>query len=399
MPLSRIQTDALQSAITSGNILDGTIATVDVANGAITQPKLAAGALEGYMATNGTNFTFRNRIINGDMRIDQRNAGNIAASTGVSTAFGADRFPVFNQCDGGVSCQQIADAPVGFNNSLRVTITTADTNLEAIQYVEVRQTIEGFNVADLGWGTAAAQPVTLSFWVKSSLTGTFGGVFMNSAVNRSYTFSYNINSANTWEYKTISAPGDTLGTWEKTNGNGMFVILNLGAGTSFQGTANTWSGNRRHTVPNAVNLAATSGATWQVTGLQLEKGSTASAFEYRPIGTELALCQRYCTVYGNPSSSYERFGVGNATSTTVADINVFLPVQMRTTPTAVTSTVGNFAVYNNSALRTVSAISVDFSSSKIVTLTVTTSSLTAASALSLVANQNTTSFIQFLAEI
>ena len=244
--------------------------------------------------TAATGFGFKNRIINGAMMIDQRNAGASVTVTTAGGFFAADRFVTWNQSDGGVTAQQISDAPNGFNNSLRVTITSNDTNLSTTQYVETRQLIEGFNVADLGWGTANAQPVTLSFWVKSSLTGTFGGSFMNSSVNRAYPFSYIISSANTWEYKTISLVGDTTGTWEKTNGNGMFVILNLGAGTDFQGTANAWVGSRKHTVSGAVSLIGTNGATWQVTGVQLEKGSTATSFDYRPYGTELALCQRYC---------------------------------------------------------------------------------------------------------
>ena len=295
--------------------------------------------------TAATGFGFKNRIINGAMMIDQRNAGASVTVTTAGGFFAADRFVTWNQSDGGVTAQQISDAPNGFNNSLRVTITSNDTNLSTTQYVETRQLIEGFNVADLGWGTANAQPVTLSFWVKSSLTGTFGGSFMNSSVNRAYPFSYIISSANTWEYKTISLVGDTTGTWEKTNGNGMFVILNLGAGTDFQGTANAWVGSRKHTVSGAVSLIGTNGATWQVTGVQLEKGSTATSFDYRPYGTELNLCQRYYykAITGTP---FNQLAFCNVRTTTSHYAFMQLPVTMRANPSSIDySTVGIIAAW------------------------------------------------------
>jgi hypothetical protein len=286
---------------------------------------------QGLLSTNAQYTGFKNRLINGDMTIDQRNNGAAVTVTTASGFFAADRFANWNQSDGGVTAQRISDAPSGFNNSLRITITSTDTSLAPTQYVETRQLIEGFNVADLGWGTANAQTVTLSFWVKSSLTGTFGGSFMNSDVNRAYPYSYTISSANTWEYKTVTVPGDTTGTWEKTNGNGMFVILNLGAGTDFQGTANAWVAARRHTVSGAVSLIGTNGATWQVTGVQLEKGSTATSFDYLPYGTEMQLCQRYFQQHGY----YGLVGQGQNNDRNSGGY-VSFPVPMRTTPSTLT---------------------------------------------------------------
>lgn len=290
-------------------------------------------------SVNGLGYGFKNRIINGDMRIDQRNAG--ASVSG--QAFGVDRFCSFNQCDGAITSQQVSDAPEGFNYSYKITVTTADTSLGTAQYMELRQMIEGYNVADLGWGTASAKTVTLSFWTKSSLTGTFGGTLMNSSVNRSYPFSYTINAANTWEYKTITVPGDTTGTWEKTNGNGMFVMLNLGAGTDWQGTANAWVASRKQTVSGAVSLIGTLNATWQITGVQLEKGTVATEFDYRPYGAELQLCQRYYEVV---ATATEYLGCGFWNSATAPYVMAAYKVTKRAAPTmSYVGTVGNMTVF------------------------------------------------------
>jgi hypothetical protein len=251
---------------------------------------------------------FKNRIINGAMTIDQRNAG--AAVT--SDTYCPDRWRVEEVTDGAFSAQQVVDAPVGFVNSLRWTVTTADASLGATQYASVRQGIEGFNVDDLGWGTANAQTVTLSFWVKSSLTGTFGGAFGNAAFNRSYAFTYAINAANTWEYKTVTVAGDTTGTWEKTNSAGIQLNFGLGVGSTYSGTAGAWAASGLISATGAVNVMGTLSATWAITGVQLEKGSTATPFEFRSIGQELALCQRY---YNNNLLAYEGLTTGELSGT------------------------------------------------------------------------------------
>ena len=231
----------------------------------------------------------RNRIINGAMVIDQRNTG--AAVT--TNTYCPDRWRVEQVSDGTFSAQQVSDAPTGFVKSLKWTTTTADSSLAATQYATVRQGIEGYNTADLMWGTANAQAITISFWVKSSLTGTFGGIAGNNAFNRSYPFTYSINSANTWEQKTVTISGDTSGTWETTNSAGIQLYFGLGVGSTYSGTAGAWTGSSLISVTGAVSVIGTLNATWQITGVQLERGSTASSFEYRPYGTELALCQRY----------------------------------------------------------------------------------------------------------
>jgi hypothetical protein len=241
---------------------------------------------------------FRNRIINGDMRIDQRNAGASVtpANGGADYIYTLDRWRVFSQANSKFSIQQNAGAvtpPAGFNNYLGVT-SLAATSVGASDLYLLGQRIEGFNFADFGWGTANAQTITLSFWVRSSLTGTFGGALQNSAVNRSYPFAYTISAANTWEQKTITIAGDTTGTWVgSTNGAGCTLQIGLGVGSSFSGTAGAWAGSGLFSATGAVSVVATSGATFYITGVQLEAGSVATPFERRPYGTELALCQRY----------------------------------------------------------------------------------------------------------
>jgi hypothetical protein len=237
---------------------------------------------------------FRNRIINGDMRIDQRNAGASLSPTSAAYGYAVDRFPAYNSTAGSkFSIQRSTDAPTGFSNSVVVTSSSAYSVAAGDQFYFC-QFIEGFNSADFAFGTASAKTVTLSFWVKSSLTGTFGGSLMNSAYNRSYPFSYTISAANTWEQKTVTIAGDTTGTWiGSTNGLGLRVHFGLGIGSTYSGTAGAWAAAERYAPTGAVSVVGTNGATWYITGVQLEVGSVATPFERRDYGRELAMCQRY----------------------------------------------------------------------------------------------------------
>ena len=246
-------------------------------------------ALDSISNSSGSPFGFKNRIINGAMVIDQRNAGAAVTATG----YFVDRFSISNATDGAFSVQQDSSAPVGFVNSIKYTTTTADATLTTTQQTVITHGIEGTNVSDLAWGTANAQTVTLSFWVQSSLTGTFGGSLRNSGNSRSYPFTYTISTVDTWEYKTVTIAGDTSGTWLTTTGLGIQVIFGLGVGPDRSGTAGAWNSNNNTSATGAVSVIGTLNATWYVTGVQLEKGSTATSFDYRPYGTELAVCQRY----------------------------------------------------------------------------------------------------------
>jgi hypothetical protein len=274
---------------------------------------------------------FRNRIINGDMRIDQRNAG---AAVTANEALPVDRFKLaFGNSAGAFSGQQTTTAPAGFVNSLKYTTTTADASLGATEYATLYQVIEGLNVADLAWGTASAATVTLSFWCRSSQTGTFGGSLRNSANNRSYPFSYSISVANTWEQKSVTIAGDTSGTWLTTNGAGVYVNWSMGAGSTLSGTAGAWTAANYIGVTGAVNLIATLNADFYITGVQFEAGTVASPFERVDYGRQLIQCQRYYyKQQATGVSSY--FGVGYVSSATLAVGQTIFPTSMRTAPTA-----------------------------------------------------------------
>ena len=275
-------------------------------------------------------YGFKNRIINGAMAISQRGT-SFVSPTG---AYTIDRWEMEENTDGTVTVTQDTDAPTGFSFSQKFTVTSADASLAATQDLIVGQYIEGFNTADLVFGSASAATVTLSFWVKSSLTGTFGGALQNSARTRSYPFTYTISSASTWEQKTVTIAGDTTGTWiGATNGIGLRVYFGLGVGSTYSGTAGAWAATNYYSATGAVSVIGTNSATWAVTGVQLEKGSTATSFDYRPYGTELALCQRY--YYSSDKEQlYSALGTGWEQSATAATIYCPLPVPMRVTPTS-----------------------------------------------------------------
>jgi hypothetical protein len=290
--------------------------------------------------------SLRNRIINGAMVIDQRNAGaSITVNSNSGTQFGADRFLVQGTSSEGVfSAQQLsATPPTGFRNYVRIQTTTASASPASGSLYAMSQIIEGFNIADLGFGAAGASAVTFSFWIRSSLTGTFSGSLKNgNSYNRSYPFTYAISAANTWEYKTVTVAGDTTGTWQTGNLGGLIVYFDLGCGSSLLSTANSWQAGNFNGVTSSTRLISTLNATLDITGVQLEKGSVATSFDYRPYGTELQLCQRYYT------KSYE-IGVVPATATKLNIVggpmglygiwaglsSISFPVQMRTAPTFV----------------------------------------------------------------
>ena len=279
----------------------------------------------------------KNRIINGAMVIDQRNAG--ASVTPANGAYTLDRWIYQASQASKVSIQQNAGSvtpPVGFSNYLGVTSLSAYTVGSAETFV-VSQRIEGFNTADLGWGTANAKTVTLSFQVYSSLTGTFSGVFGNSNATRSYPFTYSIPIANTWTTISVTIAGDTSGSWVgATNGVGIVVYFSLGTGSTLSGTAGSWSANGYYGATGATSVVGTNGATFYITGVQLEVGSSATGYEYRQFGQELALCQRYYQYAAG--TQYSGYGA------TYNYVNWYFKVTMRAAPTlggAIAGTVSN----------------------------------------------------------
>ena len=318
--------------------------------------------INGYTPTE-SNMAGRNRIINGDMRIDQRNAGaSVTANDGV---YSLDRW-LYNAWQAGKgTLQRSTIAPAGFINSLLFTSSSA-YSVGAGETFDIQQRVEGLNVTDLAWGTASAASVTLSFWVRSSLTGTFGGALQNGAQNRSYVFSYTISAANTWEQKTITIAGDTSGTWLTTNGIGILLTINLGVGTTYSGAAGSWVTGGKFTVTGQTSVVGTSGATWYITGVQLEAGSVATPFERRQYGQELALCQRYY---------WQSFTTGVPSSTPIVPVltsnteRFALPISqvpMRATPTVVSynssGTAGFVTEFSSAISRTISSLNPEYAS-------------------------------------
>jgi hypothetical protein len=351
---------------------------------------------------------FKNRLINSAMVIDQRNAGAAVTTGGANPV---DRFAVNITSAGTYSGQQsTAVVPDGFTTSIGFTVTSSDGTLDATDNAYISQWIEGNNIADLGFGSASAKTITISFWVRSSVTGTYCVVLLNSssngtaAPNRSYVAEYSISSANTWEYKTISILGDTSGTWHTGTGRGFHVRFGLSAGTSLQQVAGSWGTGNVVGSSNQTNIMATNGATFYITGVQLEKGSTATSFDYRPYGTELALCQRYYQSinFSEAQGVYTKFGNGVAISTTQARTNTFLLVKMRTYPSlVVTSTASNYGVSVTSdiACSAVPTINSNTNPSIVTIESTVASGLTAGNAVMAQANNNQTAYVGFNAEL
>jgi hypothetical protein len=322
-------------------------------------------------------FGLKNRIINGDMVINQR---GFTGAVGTYT-YTLDRWVSSNNTSSKYTISQSSIAPTGFSNSLLVT-SSAATTVGSSDYYTISQNIEGFNFADLGFGTANAQTVTLSFWVRSSLTGTFGGSIGNYSVTRSYPFNYTISSANTWTKITVTIPGDTSGTWTgATNAGAANVLFGLGVGSTYSGTANAWTGSTIFVPTGSQSVVGTNGATWYVTGVQLERNTTATPFEWLPYSTELALCQRYYEVI-----SFGAFRGITCQARGANDTNGWcsFKVTKRASPTM--STSGTFGAWTSTS--TTNGATLNFSGTTVdgSGLDVVTSGMSAGNASLLVAN-------------
>jgi len=341
---------------------------------------------------------FRNRIINGNMAIDQRNAG--AATANTISGYTVDRWAVSQSTSGKLIAQQNAGSvtpPAGFTNYLGVTSQSA-YSVAAGDYYMIYQMIEGYNVSDFGLGAAGAATFTISFWVRSSLTGTFGGSLQNNANNRSYPFTYTISAANTWEQKTVTVVGDTTGTWEKTTNTGLRLNFGLGVGSTYSGTAGSWAGSNFISATGATSVVGTNGATFYITGVQLEAGTNASAFEQIDYGRELIMCQRYCYVIGG-TASFESVGYGIANGSTAVNVIAWAPVEMRVQPTS--TQVGTWQVSNASTGFAASSLGVQtgLCGKQSIALGITSSGLTGGALYRIEAANSTASRLILSAEL
>ena len=321
------------------------------------------------------------------MVIDQRNAG--ASVTATSNPFTLDRWRAITSQSAKFTVQQTPSATetgyatrvgAGFTNYLACTSSSA-YSITSTDYFLLRQVIEGYNASDFAWGTSSAKTVTLSFWAYSSLTGTFGGSLQNDNQDTTYIFSYSIPTANTWTQISVTITGSTSGTWLKTNGAGIYVTFGLGVGSTLSGTAGSWLSGNYFSATGATSVVGTNGATFYITGVQLEAGTTASPFEYCQYGTELQLCQRYYDVLLAANTDYNIGGTRDAT--TSFQTTLYSAVPMRTTPTlGVPSGYGRLVCYDTSfslTIATISAMSLSYApDNRVLNIFMTTSSVSGA---------------------
>lgn len=321
--------------------VDSTNSRVGINNQSPTTALDVTGVTTSTSFAQGTDYLtpytgFRNRIINGNMMVDQRASGTTAI---VGTAYVTDRWYMEDGCDAVFSSQQSTDVPTGqgFAKSLKVTSTTADASIGSTQYAVITQFIEGSNVADLAWGSSNAQTVVVSFWVKATVAGTYSLTLYNNGASRICPTAYTINASNTWEKKTVVVAGDTSGTWLTDTGRGIAVNFYTALGSTYLGTSGAWNSSSIYGVTGQANAWASTNNIFAITGVQLERGSVATPFEQRPIGTELAMCQRYYYTSGTVVNAFmsmhsNQFG---------EIISFAYPVTMRATPTLTNSFTNN----------------------------------------------------------
>jgi hypothetical protein len=305
-----------------------------VPNNSITRNQLDSNLQAGFQG--------RNKIINGHMVVDQRNAG--ASVNPTDGQFITDRWAVARSQASKLTAQQNAGSvvlPIGFSNYLGIASSSA-YSITSSDYFFLFQKIEGFNTADLGWGTANAKTVTLSFQVYSSLTGTFGGSIQNYVQNRAYPFTFTVSSANTWTSMSVTVAGDTSGTWVgATNGTGAIINFGLGVGSTYSASAGSWQAGQFISATGATSVVGTSGATFYITGVQLEEGTTATSFERESYSTTLQKCQRYLPSWNYVGSGNQTVTGGFMQSTTnLVSVHQF-PTFARTAPTGVTVVSGS----------------------------------------------------------
>jgi hypothetical protein len=278
-------------------------------------------------------ITGRNLIINGGMTVSQRGTSFANPSDGTYTL---DRIHVFNGNDGATTITQDTTVPSGegFYNSIKFDCTTADGTIAAGQYLSFNHRIEGLNNAVLGYGASGAKSITVSFYAKSNLTGTFCYAVRNSALDRAYIKEFSLSSANAWERISFTIPGDTSGTWLTTNGIGAIHGISLSMGSTYHGTANQWNTSNVVATSNQVNFLSSADNEFFLTGWKVEVGQAVTPFEPRIYGDELLRCQRY---FQNNGGTRVIVSYGYLTSGNIMYYSYKYVTQMRAAPTAVYS--------------------------------------------------------------
>ena len=381
--------DSELTDIASVKALDQGVATAD-------SPTFAGLTVNGNNYPSAGPLSNRNLIINGAMNVAQRGTSSSPAPSG----YLIDRFATFKSGAGLFSLSQSSDAPAGFSNSFLATVTTTSSPTAGEYYI-IQQVIEGNNFSVLAQGTSEAKTFTLSFQVKSSILGTFSGSIRDGVEGTSYVFEYTVNTINTWETKSITIAGNTSGTFATGSTAGAKVNFSLGLGTTLAtATVGSWVAGNFLGSTTETDFIANAGATLQITGVQLEVGDTATPFEHRSYGQELALCQRYYTKIG-PSGAYTRFGTGVNPSTTTNSGFVTLPTTMRAVGTLTGSPSTTFAVYNGVSVFGCSSSAIDSGGSSLnaVTIELTTSGLTAGGVGQMIANNDASAYIAMDAEL
>jgi len=289
-------------------------------------------------------FSGRNLIINGAQEVDQRGSGSSAIGTLTNGKYITDRWNVRGEGNTTGQCSQSANVPDGFVNSLLIEVGATAVARSANTNRFIRHNMEGYSMRSLRWGTSAAKAATISFWIKSSLTGTYSFAFFSGSLDQHYATNYTIDTADTWEFKTISVPGPTSGTFRTDNGLALYIQWDLGTGSNYQtSTLNQWASGDKRCSNNAVDFFNTANATLRITGIQFEMGEKVTSFEYRSYGDELARCQRYfCKSYNDGVNPGTNTSIGiksirNYSSDARSDHSTTcqFPVTMRAAPTVV----------------------------------------------------------------
>jgi len=348
----------------------------------------------------------RNLIINGAMNVSQRGTSFSFSNN----AYCLDRIMTsLGNNSGAATVTQDSSAPEGFANSLKVNVTTADSSLATNHYNQMVYRIEAQNLQSLAFGTSEAKNITLSFYVKSNKTGTYSvNIAQNDNSYKQANLTYTIDSANTWERKSLTFTGDTSGVINDDNGHGLEIVWILAAGTTYSSGNNSASfvtyADANYAANQGVNVFDTIGNTWFLTGMQLEIGQNATTFEHEPYETTLRKCQRYLLRYpndGGTNGGYTRYGTGQIVASNEAEISIYPPVHMRVDPSlSIGGSASDYYIWNANDADSCSALSVEGGSThEYIVVNVVGANMTAGRGCMLNAYGNSTNFLEFDAEL